>query len=48
MVISAPMVREVISGGECQITGNFTSDEARTMAALANNGELPVEFEMVK
>jgi hypothetical protein len=48
MVISAPMVHEAISGGECQITGNFTSDEARTMAALANNGELPVGFEMVK
>lgn len=48
MVLSAPMVREAISGGLCQITGNFTADEVRTMAALANNGELPVEFEMVK
>jgi SecD/SecF fusion protein len=48
VVISAPVVREVINNGSCQITGNFTPDEARYMAALCNNGELPGSFKIIK
>jgi preprotein translocase subunit SecD len=47
-VLSAPVVRSVISEGHCAITGNFTQNEARYIAALGNNGELPIDFEVVK
>jgi preprotein translocase subunit SecD len=48
VVVSAPLVREAIDGGSCQITGNFTQEQARYMAALLNNGELPVSFKIIK
>ncbi len=43
-IISAPSVNEPISGGQCEITGNFTSDEAKNLAALIRGGALPVEL----
>jgi len=49
-VISAPEVQEVISGGECQIsggTGGFSQDEATNLAALIRGGALPVELHEV-
>lgn len=46
-VISAPIVKSEINGGNCQITGDFTPDEARCIAAIGNNGELPLLFEIV-
>jgi hypothetical protein len=47
-VISAPVVQTEIDGGRCMITGNFTPAEAKYIAALGNNGELPLNFEVVK
>jgi len=47
-VLSAPVVRSEIQGGNCSITGNFSIDEARYIVALGNNGELPVNFTVVK
>ncbi len=47
-VISAPIVQSVIAGGHCQITGNFTENEARYIAALGNNGVLPASFRILK
>jgi preprotein translocase subunit SecD len=47
-VIAAPIVRSEIDGGHCVITGNFTQAEAKYIAALGNNGELPVSFKIVK
>ena len=47
-VYFAPVVRDEIKGGKCNITGNFTHDELTRLAALINNGELPVGFRMVK
>jgi preprotein translocase subunit SecD len=47
-VISAPVVRSEIDGGHCTITGNFTQEEAKYIAALGNNGELPFSFNVVK
>jgi preprotein translocase subunit SecD len=32
-VISAPMIRSEITGGKGQISGNFTEEEAKTLAA---------------
>ncbi|MCX6738306.1 MAG: protein translocase subunit SecD [Candidatus Parcubacteria bacterium] len=41
-MISAPVIREKISGGKAQISGNFTADEAKTLARNLNAGALPV------
>ncbi len=47
-VISAPKVIDEIKGGHLSITGNFTQAEAKYIAALGNNGELPLNFHVVK
>lgn len=39
--ISAPRVNEQISGGSAQITGEFTMEEARTLARDLNTGAIP-------
>ncbi len=41
-VISSPYVQRVISGTQCQITGNFTASTAGNLAALIRGGSLPV------
>ncbi len=41
-IITAPEVQTVISGGSCQITGNYTSESASNLAALIRGGSLPV------
>ncbi len=43
-IISAPVVNEPIAGGECEISGNFTQEEASNLAALIRGGALPVEL----
>jgi preprotein translocase subunit SecD len=45
-VVCSPMVRDEIKGGNCAITGNFTSEEMAYMTALLNNGVLPLELEV--
>lgn len=47
-VICAPILRSEINSGFCIVTGNFTEPEVRYIAALGNNGELPVSFKIVK
>jgi preprotein translocase subunit SecD len=47
-VIFDPVVREEILNGDCSLSGNFTKDEVKYFVALGNNGELPVEFFIVK
>lgn len=42
---SFPTVRSEISGGQGEITGDFTRDEARDLALVLKMGALPVEFE---
>jgi preprotein translocase subunit SecD len=44
IVISAPTVQSAITGGQGQITGNFTADEAKNLAVVLNSGALPVEL----
>jgi preprotein translocase subunit SecD len=34
---AAPVVRDEISGGKAQITGSFTEEEARELAAKIND-----------
>ncbi len=43
-VISAPTVNSVIAGGQGQITGNFTADEAKNLATLILSGALPLNL----
>ncbi|MFH0894396.1 MAG: hypothetical protein V2A54_08160 [Bacteroidota bacterium] len=47
-VLSAPKVMSEIKGGRSSITGNFTRDEAKFIAAMGNNGILPLSFVIVK
>jgi len=47
-VLAAPVVRSEITGGKCIITGNYTETEAKFIAALGNNGELPLNFKVLK
>ncbi len=47
-IISSPNVSTVISGGNAQIEGNFTQDEASQLAALIRGGALPVGLEEVQ
>ncbi|MDD6191225.1 MAG: protein translocase subunit SecD [Firmicutes bacterium] len=41
-IISAPNVNEPITGGKCTITGDFTQEEAQTLAAQIKGGSLPI------
>lgn len=46
-VFSAPVIREPITGGSGQISGNFTLEEANTVAMLLRSGALPGRLSMV-
>lgn len=46
-LISAPMVREKISGGKAQITGDFTIEEAKDLVSNLNAGALPVPIKLI-
>lgn len=46
-IISAPTVKNPITGGECQITGGFSQEEAANLAALIRGGALPVELKEI-
>lgn len=43
-VVSAPAVQEAITGGETRISGSFTADDARQLAAILESGALPVSL----
>ncbi|MCB9235425.1 MAG: protein translocase subunit SecDF [Bacteroidia bacterium] len=43
LVYSYPRVNQQISGGNSQITGNFTIEEAKDLATLLSAGKLPVK-----
>jgi preprotein translocase subunit SecD len=45
-VISAPVVREAISGGKASISGNFTPEEAKILVGRLNSGALPVPISL--
>ena len=48
VVISAPVVQDRISGGNAQITGRFTADEASRLAIMLKAGALPVAVEIAE
>lgn len=43
-VISAPRINEPILGGSGQISGNFTTEEANTLAIVLRSGALPARL----
>ncbi len=43
-VITAPQIREPITGGSGQITGNFTVESSTELAILLRSGALPAEL----
>lgn len=45
--ISAPVVREPITGGSAVISGKFTLDEAKKLAERLNAGALPVPIKLI-
>jgi preprotein translocase subunit SecD len=45
-LISAPVVREVISGGKAIIEGNFSLQQAKELAANLKQGALPVPLKL--
>jgi preprotein translocase subunit SecD len=45
-VITAPSTNSAITDGSAQITGNFTSDSAKTLADQLKFGALPINFEV--
>ena len=46
-VISAPVIREPITGGSGQIAGNFTLEDANNIAMLLRSGTLPGRLTVV-
>jgi SecD/SecF fusion protein len=47
-VYSAPTVQDKISGGSSSITGNFTFDEAKSLASILKSGKLPTRTQVVE
>lgn len=47
-VLSAPVIREPITGGAGQISGSFTVTEANTLSALLRAGALPAKLTVIE
>lgn len=47
-LISSPVVRTAITGGEGQIEGRFTAEEAQDLAVQLNAGALPVPVKIIQ
>jgi preprotein translocase subunit SecD len=45
---SAPVIQERISGGEAQITGNFTAEEASDLAVVLRSGALVAPVKVIQ
>ncbi len=45
--ISSPVIREAISGGTAQISGDFTPEEGKLLVGRLNSGALPVPISLV-
>jgi len=48
VVHSAPVIQERISGGDAQITGSFTMEEARDLAIVLRAGALPAPVRILE
>lgn len=45
--ITAPVVREEIKSGTAEISGSFTSEEAKILVGRLNSGVLPIPIELI-
>ncbi|MFE1310202.1 protein translocase subunit SecD [Streptomyces sp. NPDC058755] len=43
-VVSSPFVQQAISGGQAEISGSFTQQEAQSLANMLSYGALPLSF----
>lgn len=46
-MVSAPVLEEPITGGNCQISGSFTPESAEQLASTLRIGALPLELENI-
>ncbi|MGE0746935.1 MAG: protein translocase subunit SecD [Rhodospirillales bacterium] len=47
-VLSAPVIREPITGGSGQISGHFTTADAASLSALLRAGALPIPLKVIE
>ncbi len=47
-VYSAPVIQEKIAGGDAQITGRFTMEEAKDLGIVLRSGALPAPLKMLQ
>lgn len=47
-MLQNPVIQQEISGGQAQITGNFTPEEARDLVRDLNFGALPLPIELIE
>ncbi|MDA3856869.1 MAG: protein translocase subunit SecD, partial [Roseovarius sp.] len=47
-VLTAPVIQQAIPGGQGQITGDFTLEEAQTLAVLLTSGALPASLDVIE
>jgi preprotein translocase subunit SecD len=47
-VLSYPVIRSVIVGGDTEVSGRFSESFGKYVSAMISSGELPVEFIIVK
>lgn len=47
VVISAPVIREPILGGEAQLSGSFTVESAEQLAIALRSGPLPIRLKVI-
>ena len=47
VIMSAPNINEPIAGGNVQITGSFTIEEAQDLAAIIEAGEMPAKVQFL-
>ena len=47
-VLSAPVIREPITGGSGQISGSFTVEDTVTLSALLRAGALPAPLTVIE
>jgi preprotein translocase subunit SecD len=47
-VYSAPVIKEPIPGGDVQITGNFTFEDAHNLAIVLRSGSLPAPVQIIE
>jgi len=46
--ISTPVIRQKITGGKAEITGQFTPEEAKVLVGRLNSGALPIPIELIQ